>query len=67
MHPAQLNAAIYALSKHKLGGIIGIIAGVVVLGIGALQVMKKMAGAAVMAVVGIIVVLGGVLVYTRVI
>ena len=67
MHSAELNAAILALSKHKLGGVIGIVIGVVVLGLGALRVMKRMAGAALLALVGIVVVIGGILLYTRVI
>jgi hypothetical protein len=67
MHPAELNAAILALSKHKLGGVIGIVVGVVVLGLGALRVMKRMAGAALVALVGVVVVIAGILLYTRVI
>jgi len=56
---------ILALSKHKLGGIIGIVAGVLILGLGGLRIMKRTAGAMMLASLGVVVVVLGILVYTR--
>ena len=65
MDLAHLNGVIAAVNKHKVVGIIGIIVGVLVLGIGGLRVMKRTAGAMFTAIVGLVVLVIGVVLYTH--
>jgi hypothetical protein len=67
MHAAGLDAAIYAMTKHKIGGIVAIIIGAVLLVVGALRVMRRMAGAMVLALIGVAIVIIGILLYAHVI
>lgn len=62
---AHLNGVIAAVNKHKVVGIIAIIAGALVLGLGGLRVMKRMAGASIMAIIGLVVLVVGIILYTH--
>ena len=66
MSAANLSSVILAVNKHHLVGAVGVILGIIVIGIGVLRVVRRTAGAMVMAVLGIIVLLLGILLYTRI-
>ena len=65
MDLAHLTGVIAAVNKHKVVGIVGMIAGALVLLFGGLRVMRKMAGATATAVVGLVVLVVGVLLYVH--
>jgi hypothetical protein len=67
MSQIHLAATLASLSKHKLTGGVGIIAGVVVVGFGALRFMMKAAGAMLLAFIGLVVLVVGALLYGHVI
>lgn len=66
MELAHINGVIAAVNKHKVVGIIGIIAGALVLVLGGLRVMKRTAGAMFTAIVGLVILVVGVLLYAHV-
>ncbi len=67
MSVSQLSAVLLGVNKHKIVGTGGIIAGVAVVALGALKVIKRTAGALFMATCGLAILIVGVLLYTKVI
>lgn len=65
MNVVHLNAALLAMSKHQLGGTVGIIVGVLIVLFAALRVAKRAAGAMLMAGVGLVVLIVGILLITH--
>lgn len=65
MNAVHISAVLLALSKHKVGGIIGIVAGVLITAFGGLRVMRRTAGAMMLGFVGLVVLILGVLLYAR--
>ena len=65
MNAVHISAVLLALSKHHVSGIIGIIVGIIVIGFGGLRIMQRAAGAMMFAFVGLVVVILGILLYTR--
>lgn len=65
MNAVHVTGALLAVDKHKVTGIVGIIIGVGVIGLGVLRVMRRTAGAMVMAFAGVVVIGLGLLLYFR--
>ena len=63
----SVGVLLATVSKHEIGGIVGIVVGVILVIFGWLRVMAKAAGAILIPIVGLIVILLGVLLYTHVI
>ena len=65
MIASHLNGALLALTKHQEAGIAGFVIGALIMVWGAFRVMRRTAGAMMFAFLGIVVVVIGVLLYTR--
>lgn len=65
MNAVHVTGALLAVDKHKVSGIVGIIIGVGIIGLGVLRVMRRTAGAMVMAFAGIVVIGLALLLYFR--
>ena len=65
MNVVHVTGALLAVDKHKVTGIIGIIIGVGIIGVGVLRVMRRTAGAMVMALAGLVVIGLALLLYFR--
>lgn len=59
------GALLAAVSKHDIAGIVAVIAGIALLGFAATRVAAKVAGAGLIAAVGAVAVLIGILMFAR--
>ena len=60
-----LAAAKGGFSKHDLAGTIAVVVGLAIVVFGAMRVMARVAGAAILPVIGLVVLIVGVLFFTR--
>jgi len=65
MNVVHVTGALLAVDKHKVAGIVGIVIGVGIIGVGVLRVMRRTAGAMVMALAGIVIIGLALLLYFR--
>jgi hypothetical protein len=65
MHELTASAMVLALSKHDDAGIAAIVVGLVLVALGALRVAGRTAQAMLIPIAGIVVILIGILLFTR--
>jgi len=53
------------ISKHDIGGIVAVVVGLAIVGFGVMRVMARVAGAAVIPVIGVVVIVIGILLFAR--
>ncbi len=65
MNVVHFTGAILAVDKHKASGIVGMVIGAGIIGLGVLRVMRRTAGAMVMALAGLVIIGLALLLYFR--